>query len=83
MKRKEPFMLVRDTMSHDTVEALRQLLTEAERGDVIGVAFAAMCRRRRFFVSAAGEAHRNPTFARGMVAALDDELGERLRGSTR
>lgn len=26
------------------------------------------------FVRTAGEAHRNPTFSRGMVAALDDEL---------
>jgi hypothetical protein len=81
MSTKPPFVLVRDGMSNDTVTALRQLLAEAERGDIIGVAFAAMCRRRRFFVAAAGEAHRNPTFARGMVAALDDELGLRMRAS--
>jgi hypothetical protein len=77
---RPPFVLVRDGMSSDTVTVLRQLLEEAERGDIIGVAFAAMCRRRRFFVSAAGEANRNPTFARGMVAALDDELGKRMGG---
>ncbi|WKB52293.1 hypothetical protein [Eleftheria terrae] len=78
MKRRPPFTLVRDLHSHDTVKALEQLLEEARQGKVIGIAFAAMCRRRRFFVSAAGEAHRNPTFARGMVAALDDSLSQLL-----
>lgn len=71
---------MRDGMSLDTVEALRQLLEDAERGEIIGVAFAALGKRRRFFVGAAGEAHRNPTFARGMVCALSDQLSLQMRG---
>jgi hypothetical protein len=77
---KPPFVLVPDQLSNDTQEALAQLLDLAQRGELIGVAFAGMLRRRRYFVNVAGEAFRNPTFARGCVSALDDELGLRMRG---
>lgn len=76
---KPPFRLVPDSLSTDTEEALAQLLDLARRGELIGVAFAGMLRQRRYFVNTAGEAHRNPTFARGCVSALDDELGQRMR----
>lgn len=76
---KPPFRLIPDTISSDTVEALTQLLDLAQRGELIGVAFAGMLRQRRYFVNTAGEAHRNPTFARGCVGALDDELARRTR----
>ncbi len=69
-----PFRLVQDTISDDTVKALEKLLRMARRGQVIGIAFAAMYNRREFIVNAAGEAARSPVFARGMVAALDDAL---------
>lgn len=72
---KPPFRLVQDTVSVDTVKALEQLLRMAKRGQVIGIAFAAMYKRREFIVNATGEAARSPVFARGMVAALDDALG--------
>lgn len=71
---ERPFGLVQETISHDTVEALRKLLRAAERGDVIGVAFAVMYKGRDYVVNTAGEAHRSPTFTRGMVKALDDHL---------
>lgn len=80
MSRRPPFQLVPDTMSQDTVEALGELLTQAETGDVIGVAFVAMYRQRRFITNTAGECRRNPVFARGMIAALDDQLADRIRG---
>ena len=71
---KKPFGLMPDTISKDTVEALKTLLADAERGDIIGIACAAMYKGRDFIVNTAGEAHRSPTFARGMVNALDDHL---------
>lgn len=77
---KPPFILIPDTISNDTVKCLEQLLDHAKRGDVIGIAFAAMLKRRGYIVNTAGEAHRNPTFARGMVSALNDQLGKRVRG---
>ena len=82
---KPPFRLIPDTLSTDTAEALAQLLDLARRGELIGVAFAGMLKQRRYFVNTAGEAHRNPTFARGIVAALDDSLSNRIhhRGETK
>lgn len=77
---KPPFVLVPDTVSNDTVECLETLLKHARTGEVIGLAFAAVLKRRAYLVNTAGEAHRNPTFARGIVAALDDQLSGRIRG---
>lgn len=77
---RPPFSLISDAVSNDTVEALSQLLDMAHRGELIGFAFAAMLKRRRYFVNVAGEAFRNPTFARGCVSVLNDELGLRIRG---
>lgn len=70
------YQLVRDHISRDTVEALQALLHLAEAGTVTGIAFAAVMKRRKYVVNVAGEAFRDPTFARGAVAALDDELRE-------
>jgi hypothetical protein len=75
---KAPFSLVRDKISNDTIECLEQLLEAARRGEIIGLAYAAMMRRRRYIVNTAGEAHHSPTFTRGMLLALDDELSERI-----
>jgi hypothetical protein len=77
---KSPFFLVPDTVPNDTIACLEMLLDYARKGEVIGVAFAAMLKRRSYIVNTAGEAHRNPTFTRGMVAALDDQLSGRVRG---
>lgn len=68
------YTLVRDTVSRDTVEALEQLLEAAREGQIVGLAFGAMLRRKRYLVNCAGEACRDPTTARGMICALDDEL---------
>lgn len=77
---RPPFRLhTVEDVSRDTVECLRVLLQAAENGEVIGVAYAAMHKKRRYTVHTCGEAHRNPTFCRGMLAALDDELGYRVK----
>jgi hypothetical protein len=78
--RKPPFGLVPNDVSTDTVECLETLLEQAKRGQVIGLAYAALLRKRAYVVNASGEAHRNPTFSRGCVQALCDELGRRIRG---
>lgn len=77
---KTPFILIPDTISNETVKSLEQLLREARKGNLIGVAFAAMVKQRGYIVNSSGEAFRNPTFSRGMLRALDDRLGERVRG---
>ncbi len=77
---RRPFRLVPSDISHDTVEALTELLDQAHKGKVIGIAFAVMCKGRDYFTDAAGEARRSPTFARGMVMDLSDKLGRWTRG---
>ena len=77
---KPPFTLVADTISKDTQEALEQLLVMARRGDLIGVAFAAMLNQRKYFVNVAGEAYRNPGFSCSCIRVLDAELVDRMRG---
>jgi hypothetical protein len=78
---RRPFKLVAlDGVSRDTVECLRLLLAEAERGEVIGVSYVAMHKRRHFSAHSCGEAHRNPVFASGMVGALWFDLQRQARG---
>ncbi|MBA2547316.1 MAG: hypothetical protein H0V16_02515 [Burkholderiaceae bacterium] len=72
--KKEPFRLVRDPLSCDTIECLQRLLADAEHGQILGIAYAAMYKGREYVVGATGEARRSTTFARGMVDDLHDEL---------
>ncbi len=76
---KSPIRLVPDAISRDTVQVLEASLLEARVGKIIGLAFAAMCKNRTYIVNTAGEAFRNPTFTRGMIAALDDKLSDMSR----
>ena len=68
------YRLIPDSLSADTVECLQTLLDQARLGEVTGIAFAATMKRRSYIVNSAGEARRNPTFSRGMICALDDEM---------
>lgn len=77
---KQPYILVPDNVPHDLIECLEVLLDAARRNELTGIAFAGTLKRRGYIVNTAGEAHRNPTFARGMIAALDDQLSMRVRG---
>jgi hypothetical protein len=70
-----PYRLVRDSISRDTVEALETLLGLARTGEVTGIAFACTLRKQRYVTNVAGYCYKHPTFARGMVASLSDELG--------
>lgn len=79
--RRKPFALIRSEVSHDTVEALEFLLHEAKRGELIGIAYGAMMRRRACIVDTAGEAHHNPLFALGVVCMLSGEISDRARGN--
>lgn len=75
---KPPFHLIQNKISGHTVSALRQLLSEAESGEIIGMAFIAMYRNREFVVDTTGESRRNPVFTRGMLSYLDDELSSKM-----
>lgn len=80
--KQNPFVLIPDNLSNETVTCLETLLANAKKGELIGLAFCGMLKRRGYIVNTAGEAHRNPTFARGMLHALDDQLSLRVRGGS-
>lgn len=67
-------------VSRDTVECLRGLLRQAEQGEVVGIAYAAMHRGRHFHTESCGEANRNPAFASAMAGALWFDIQLQLRG---
>lgn len=75
-----PYQLVRDYISRDVIDALTVLLEGAKSGDVTGLAFAATLRKRRYVTNVAGLLYKNPSFARGCVSALDDELAGIVHG---
>lgn len=75
---KPPFYLIPDVVSKDVVVALQELLASARRGHLIGFGFVAMYKDRSYITNTAGEADRNPTFTRGMIKALDDELAKKI-----
>lgn len=77
---RPPFILIPDQVSHDTLTALKQLMDGVKRGEVIGLAYAAALKRRAYIVNTTGECHRNPTWSRGIICALDDQLSGRVRG---
>ena len=69
---------VSNYVSDETVETLEYLLGRARAGEVVGIAYCAMFRRRRYSVDLVGEARNDSTFTRGMVAALDEEASEQV-----
>lgn len=71
---KPPFRLVRNRRSRTTIRATEELRADAHTGDLIGVALVAMYKRRVYTTRVTGECFRSPTFTRGMLRALDDEL---------
>lgn len=66
--------------SGDSVEALEFLLTKARNGEVIGLAYIAQLKRKRFLVDTAGNANANPVEFLGMSILLTDDLTQRAKG---
>lgn len=77
-----PFTLVRDTISRDLSEAGKQIQEAIEAGHISGMVFGAQLKGRRYIVNVAGTLARDPTLARGITAAIDDELSRILQGKT-
>lgn len=66
-------------VNDDVVEALRFLLYEAERGEVVGFAYVAQLRHNNYISDTAGESHRNPMFSLGMVRILEEGIVHQVR----
>jgi hypothetical protein len=65
--------------SRDTVEALSGLLEDAKRGDVLGIAFTAILKRRRMSYGITGEAYEDAILTLGQIQVLAMALQERIR----
>lgn len=70
-----PYQLVHDQISRDVVKALETLLDYARRGELTGIGFVATFRKMRYITNVAGACAKNPTFTRGALCSLSDELG--------
>lgn len=65
-------------VNRDTVRCLVLLLEKATNGEVIGIAFAAQMPGHAYITDVAGKTQDSPTFARGMIRALDDILAAKV-----
>ena len=72
--------LVRDNISRDLVEAFRQMSVGAEAGIITGAIFGLQLKGKKYHVNVAGSLAKDPTMARGICAALDDELSSMVQG---
>jgi hypothetical protein len=61
-------------VNHDTVDMLRQLLREAEAGELVGVAWVGMYAGRQWDFQACGEVRRDPAWTAGMLQAFSANL---------
>lgn len=66
----KPFAFVRETISHDTVEACEALTERARRGEVTGMAATVTTSDKGYSMVTAGLLHESKTFAVGTVAVL-------------
>lgn len=66
--------LLGPAISSETVAVLDYLLLEARAGRVVGIAYVVVHRCRGYSCNAVGEPRREPTFTRGMLHVLDDQL---------
>jgi hypothetical protein len=67
-----------DFTADDVIEALEYLLQEAKRGQIIGLTYGAMMRKRSCIVDAVGEMDRNPLSALGMLSLLQAQIAKRV-----
>lgn len=56
--------------SRDTVQCLRHMLGRAERGEIIGISFAAIETSGEYLLQTCGEAHRDAKTASALASAL-------------
>lgn len=72
-----PYMLVVNPGDHEEVmRLLNDMLLRARKGEVNGVALVCSFKNQHYVTAVAGTCRTNPTFSRGMVMSLADEIGD-------
>lgn len=69
-----PIRLVKRPATTDVGEAIKKLDRESDQDEILGSVHIVLYIDRHFDFLLTGELHRNPLFARCLVAELDDEL---------
>lgn len=72
--------LIHDTVSRDAVEAARAISELVGSGQAIGLFFGLRFKGGQYIVNVAGRCASDPTYTRGMLGALDDELSRIIQG---
>lgn len=79
-KKRARLYIVTPEPSEETIRALEELLHDARHGYISGLVFAAMRPGAHdYIIGTTGEARRRPTYARGMIQAVDDDLRDVLK----
>lgn len=79
----KPFSFVRESISHDTVEACESLTERARRGEVTGMAATVTTADKGYSTVTTGLLHESKTFAIGTVVILLYRLVMRATGRER
>jgi hypothetical protein len=80
VSKRATLSIVQPYVSKDLVDTLEYLLQEAKSGNLIGIAYGAMLPGRKYFVDAAGEAHRDPLRGIGLAQYVSQEIAARHMG---
>jgi len=70
------FRLVEEYISDETVALLEDLLAQAVKGEVVGIAFITLNRQNRYSVGWGGKAHAEPVLALGLLERLRSQLNQ-------
>lgn len=66
--------LIDKNRSHDTISELQKLLSEAELGDLMGIAFIGLYRGRGISIGYTGTICKDPLLAVGPIQLLSNDL---------
>jgi hypothetical protein len=66
--------LLHETVSHDTIECALAMAEGSKNGHIVGAVIGFLYKYRKYSVAVCGEAYRDPTWARGVIGAIEDEL---------
>lgn len=72
--------LLPDAESSDLAAAFEHCAASARAGNLVGAVLGIVVKGRRYYVHIGGTLTRDPTFARGVCAAIDDELMAMVNG---
>lgn len=72
---RSPLRLIKSEANQKTISTLEEMLIAAKAGEITGMAFVVTLPGMRFISNATGYCADNPSFARGAVMFLSDQLG--------